>query len=489
MWVIAILAGVFIFVNTQPIRPHDFWWHLALGREIVSTGNIPAFDVYSFTMPGEPYPSYQMFWLIDSALYSIYLIGGPALVVFIQSLLITAAYGLLLWLCRKIAGSWRIAVLATIFAVALGINNWNVRPQTISFLLGVLYLLAIYSYRLRPRWGWLAIFPIGMIIWVNSHGSFIIGLVLIGIWIGAEIWEVISARYHNDEISLRKSFWAAWISLGMALVASLINPRGLGIISYVRTLTGSQVVQNLVPEWASPSFNDIYGTIFLISLMLSAVVLAISPKRPYFFQIVTFLVFGILGLKTTRGVIWFGLVMAPIMADHLAALNDNFRAQESKSKVRAGSPVLNLTILIILIAAMLISLPWFKEELPFPRNKAGLISAETPLAATEYLLSEQVEGELFHDMGFGSYLIWAAHPDYRVFADPRIELYPRDLWWDYVAIANALPGWEDLLQKYEFNALMLNVVDQSALVNALGGSSNWIKIYQDSVAAIYVKDD
>jgi hypothetical protein len=223
--------------------------------------------------------------------------------------------------------------------------------------------------------------------------------------------------------------------------------------------------------------------------MLSAVVLAISPKRPYFFQIVTFLVFGILGLKTTRGVIWFGLVMAPIMADHLAALNDNFRAQESKSKVRAGSPVLNLTILIILIAAMLISLPWFKEELPFPRNKAGLISAETPLAATEYLLSEQVEGELFHDMGFGSYLIWAAHPDYRVFADPRIELYPRDLWWDYVAIANALPGWEDLLQKYEFNALMLNVVDQSALVNALGGSSNWIKIYQDSVAAIYVKDD
>ena len=85
LWVVVILAGVFIFVNTHPIRPHDFWWHIAVGREILTTRQIPHIDIYSFTAPGAPYASYQMFWLMEMVLYTIYRIGGPALIVFHQS--------------------------------------------------------------------------------------------------------------------------------------------------------------------------------------------------------------------------------------------------------------------------------------------------------------------------------------------------------------------------------------------------------------------
>ena len=34
LWALIVLAGIFIFVNTHPIRPHDFWWHIAIGKEI-----------------------------------------------------------------------------------------------------------------------------------------------------------------------------------------------------------------------------------------------------------------------------------------------------------------------------------------------------------------------------------------------------------------------------------------------------------------------
>jgi hypothetical protein len=113
-------------------------------------------------------------------------LGGPALVIFIHSLMISFAYGVIFWICKKITNSWRIAAFGGLFAAALGLNDWNVRPQGITFLLASLILLVIYTYNKNTRWYWLVIIPLVMLIWVNSHGTFLIGLVLIGIWWGRE---------------------------------------------------------------------------------------------------------------------------------------------------------------------------------------------------------------------------------------------------------------------------------------------------------------
>ena len=54
LWVLIVLTGIVVFVNTHPIRPHDFWWHMAAGREIAKTGRIPTVDTFSRTMAGAP---------------------------------------------------------------------------------------------------------------------------------------------------------------------------------------------------------------------------------------------------------------------------------------------------------------------------------------------------------------------------------------------------------------------------------------------------
>ncbi len=171
-----------------------------------------------------------------------------------------------------------------------------------------------------------------MLIWVNSHGTFIIGLVLLGIWWGEEIWKRIIQRnnlLHNIET---RQLVVPGIMLGITALVCLINPRGFGIIDYLQTLTGSSVVQNLVTEWAPPAFGTVMGTIFFCGLMACAIVFALSPIRPSFYQIITFLIFGILGLKTSRGSVWFGLVMAPIIASHLSAIANNIQMAERKSR-------------------------------------------------------------------------------------------------------------------------------------------------------------
>lgn len=488
MWVITVIVGIFIFVNTQPIRPHDFWWHIALGREIVSSGGIPEIDIFSYTMYGAPYPSFQMFWLADIVLFGVYDLGGAELVVFVQSLLITVSYGLLLWLSWKLSNNWQIAALATLFAVALGINNWNVRPQTISYLIGILFILAIYSYRSRARLGYLAVFPIGMLVWVNSHGSFVIGFVLLGIWLADEGWGVLVFYYKAKKVKSLNSVFPALITFVLTLGICFINPRGLGILSYIQNLTGNPMVQDLVPEWAPPSFDNLSGIIFLIGFMISAVILSVSPKRPSFFQLVTFVVFGILGLITIRGSVWFGIVIAPVIADHLANLSEGFRKEQSPRFSRARAKMVNSVILILLLIGAVISLPWFKIYLPLPPLKAGVISSETPIQATEFLLNEELPGEIFHDMGFGSYLIWAAKEDYKVFIDPRIELFPIEIWRDYVVISNGLPGWMELLEKYQINTVMVDSETQVRLKGNLEESPQWSKIFEDHAAVIFVQD-
>ena len=485
LWGLAALVGIFVFVNTHPIRPHDFWWHITIGREIISTGQIPTIDIYSYTANGQPYPSYQMFWLMEIVLYELFNLGGPALVIFIHSLVICSAYVIIFWICKQSSKSWRVAAFGAIFAAALGLNDWNVRPQGITFLLASLFLLAIYEYRKYRKWGWLVVFPLGMLVWVNSHGTFLIGLVLMVFWLGQTIWDAIQLRNSVENRIAKRLVLTASIIFGITTLTCLINPRGSGIINYIKTLTGNSVVQNLVTEWAPPTFNNLMGTIFLLGLMGGAIVLALSPQRPNIIQIMTFLVFGLLGLKTSRGSVWFGLAMAPILAEHISSIVNQLQTVERRPMNLEGSRTLNIIFAIVIIAMGLLSLPWFKSALPLPQAKAGLVSEETPVQATQVLLKENPTGRVFNSMSFGSYLIWAAYPQYQVFVDPRIELFSEKTWLDYLNISNASVNWETLLNNYEVNILMLSPVEQPALVEAVQESGGWELLYKDTSAFLF----
>jgi hypothetical protein len=310
---------------------------------------------------------------------------------------------------------------------------------------------------------------------------------LIGIWWGQEIWTAVRTMMRHEVIPNKKKVLLPGIMLLISGLACLVNPRGVGIVNYLQTLTGNSVVQNLVTEWAPPRINTLMGGLFFSGVIVSVVVMILSPKRPDFFQVVTLLVFGILGIRTSRGSVWFGLVVAPIVADHLTAIVGRYQKPAENEGKTGGSRVLNITLLVLILLLGVISLPWFKNMLPFPAAKAGLISAETPVTATEQLLVKAPPRQVFNSMSFGSYLIWAAYPQYQVFVDSRIELFPEKVWLDYLKISNAEGDWENLLQAYGVNTLMLSPSDQPALVKAAQISESWKVIYQDEVAYIFIR--
>ncbi len=467
---LAGLAGIFVFVSTHPIRPHDFWWHLAVGRWILQAGRIPTVDMFSYTRAGAPYPSYTMYWLADVLMYGLYALGGPALVVFSHSLLITAAYGLILWTAWGTSGP-RAAALGLLAAAALGIDDWNVRPQAFGFLAGALFLRGLAG--LERSQAWLVVFPLGMVLWVNTHGSFLIGLLLIGLMV---VGRAIEGRRARCSPALPGRFLLAF---GLAALATGLNPRGFGGYAYLIMMARNPVIQTMVPEWAPPGL-DRHGLLFYGVLALTAALLVIPPRRAPLPGVLIAGALALLGLRTSRGIVWFGMAAAPVLAAQIHALWPEHPG-------RRGVPALNALFLALLGGMALAALPWFKGWWPLPAAKAGLISAETPVTATAFLLRERPPGPLFHALSFGSYLIWAAQPDYPVFVDTRLELYPMAIWEDYLAISAAAPGWEGRLARYGVCTLMLSPVEQPALLEAVARSPGWERVYQDEVASIWVR--
>jgi hypothetical protein len=214
--------------------------------------------------------------------------------------------------------------------------------------------------------------------------------------------------------------------------------------------------------------------------------MAVSPRRANPGKILFFLIFGYLGLKYIRGAVWFGMVMAPFVADDLAALLAR-AGVISPPPAPPAARRLNAMFLVILAGLFVITLPWFKPLLPLMPEKAGLAGYETPIEATQYALVHHLPGRIFHGMAFGSYLIWAAQPTYPVFVDSRIEMYPPEIWAEYVQIGNGASGWDEKLRHYGVNTLMLEPKNQAGLIAAAESSGEWERAYTHPAVIILVR--
>ena len=500
LWPLLLLTVVFAIVNRHPIRPQDFWWHLRAGYDILTAGSIPTVDVFSYATPGQVYTGYYAYWLAEAVLFALHSAGGPAAVSFVQSLIITSAYGLLLLLCQRASGSWRIATVSTLIAILVGFDHWNVRPQAIAFPIGAAFLFTIDAYKRAPRRRLLLVFPVGMVIWVNCHGTFVIGLAMLGIWLLAELWEVVAAFFAGRRPEAR-GLSAAVLALVMSLAASLANPRGLSVTQYVNGLLSDPGIRLLITEWQPPTFDVRNGALFLVTLLLTAAILAISPRRPTAYQLLTFLAFGVLALDTGRGTIWYGIAIAPVLSDHFAALVRQYSESQRRSvrvaantrvgtgSVRSdqhGATWLNIAFVAVLTVGAILSLPWFKVVMARSGSNVSYYSPETPIAATSALLEQHLPGRLFHGFSISSYLLWAAWPEYQVFTYAR-EGVPPGVWQEYRSISNAPADWQERLATYDVNTLLLSTQEQPALVAAARASPNWRLVYSDDYSVLLTR--
>ncbi|GAB4216370.1 MAG: hypothetical protein OHK0022_57420 [Roseiflexaceae bacterium] len=480
VWLAAALVLVALRPLLTAVQPHDFWWHLAMGREILAHGGVPTVDSYSYTRAGEPF--YDQSWLAQLLMYGLHRLGGVELLVIVQALVILLAYGLLLRLCVLRSGRLRLSVALLLVTLPVVFDNWNIRPQSYALPLFAAVLTIVSEYRLglsRRLW----LLPPLLALWANIHGTFVLGLGLIGItWLGEVLKRFGSRSQSADEAQLKTqnsklktlAFWGALSGL-----AILLNPGGSAIIGYVRGLLGSNAVTTLVTEWAPPTVRDTGGVLFFLLLIAAATLLIYARRRPDLTDMLLCGAFLWLALGASRSIIWFGMVVLPLLAVQAATL------LPPPGQPVPGAPVLNRALIGMLALLLVLGLPWVKPLL-LPPPVGAVLAPETPVAATQALRTLPAPPQrLFHAMSYGSYLIWAA-PEQRVFIDPRIELYPYQQWRDYLnlGLGNNVP---ELLRSYGFDGMLLSKTEQSALISVIRREPAWVLQYEDTQSIIFLK--
>ncbi len=475
LWGLATVALVALRVQLTPIAPNDFWWHLATGRLIASSGHIPQLDQFSYTRAGMQY--YNQPWLAQLAMYRVYQIGGPALLELVQAVIIGGTFALLFRLCRTAGVSARLAALVTLCGALVAMDNWQIRPQTYALPLFMSSLYILERWR-RAGGAALCLLPLLMIVWVNLHGTFTLLLVLCGAYLAGPLFDRL---LRHDRATWHWTAWrrlAAWSAV--ALAVTLLNPRGLAIWFYVANLLGNQSVSQLVTEWASPLRNpaELMTIVFWLLLAVFGVLIIWCRRRLTATHALLAIGFTILALQSVRNILWWGSIAALISAYLLA------RERPVTNRRPVELPLLNRLIAGLLALLLLATLPWWKEGLGLPPELGNLLSLQTPRRATIQLqLLPTPPQHLFHEMGFGSYLIWAA-PGERVFVDPRIELYPYEQWRDYILLGQGR-SIDELAQHYHFDGWLINPATQRDLLTALDHDPHWQRVFATNEAVYF----
>lgn len=481
LWLLVVLAAFGFVVALVPLPPNDFWWHLRIGALIVAERRLPAANMFGWTLPAEAPFTYGA-WLGEVLLYLLYRAGGLPLVIFVRNGLALLAFGLVGLEARRRSGSWRLAALATALAAGMALNNLIVRPQIWSWLPFLAFYLLLTRYRegrLSPRW--LFVLPPLMAFWVNAHGAFVLGPVLLGlIGLGVGVERLGGRRAGAPPLG---PLVGSGLLTGLAL---LLNPQGPRILGYVHRLLTDRPSQTLVVEWASPTPHGVANVLFYLSILILILALAGSRHRLAPAEQILLLAFLWLAWSGQRYVIWFGMVAMPMLAHLLAGWLPPWPWPPPPPRR------LNTGLAITLFLPVLAAQPWWVERLPLPEaywkqvwrgSPAGpLVGVETPVYAAEYLRAHP-GGRLFNEMGYGSYLIWAL-PGEKVFVDPRVELYPYELWLDYLRISQAVRH-PALLDHYGIDRVLLDKVLQPELARALAEDPGWEKEYEDARAQIW----
>lgn len=465
---VLLIGGVAIMARTFYLDP-DVWWHIKQGEIILSTHQVPTKDIFSITLAGRPWTAYE--WLGDVLLAAMYQIGGmrglEALLIILGSAILIALYALATIRCCNS----KAAFVATAALFLLATVSFNLRPQMLGYLFLVLTLIALERFRQGKRRSVWAL-PVMMLAWVNAHGSWIIGLGVIGVYLASGLME-----FRIGDIEARR--WSPSDRLRLAGVfvfcagATLITPYGTSLAKYPFDVAFSLPlgVANVV-EWRSIPFGAPVGILFLVAL-LGLVVLQVVSRLAWRVEEFTLFLFAATATCLhIRFLLIFVPVFAPILATILAPRVPRYERKEDRS-------FLNATLMVAILAIIV----WYFPSQADLRHNAG---KNFPIDAVEYLNRHTIPGPMYNSYGFGGYLIWSRGPEHKVFMDGRSELYERGgVLADYLEIENIKPDALSLLRKYGFQSCLIN--QGSPLATVLAALPDWQNIYEDSTSVLFVR--
>jgi hypothetical protein len=491
-WVRLLLPAVVVFFAAASDRNYqtDLWHHLARGRSIAASGRLLDEDRFTYTVAGQRLRDVNWGWQV--VFFKLFQAGGLALVQTVNAALLAATMLVLTWFSWRQSGSLRSAMLAGLFTF---FGLWQlllIRPQTLSLLLFVVLLVVLEAAKRQRKL--LVVPPLIMALWVNVHGGFPIGLVIIGAAVVARVLDAAFSE-HADTAGAAGAprswprrllpCWPWLACLAASGLATLANPYGWGVYKYVLQTAGRASTRH-IDEWLPPSMHQLTGFVWVLSLLALLGLFAVSPRRPTRRELCLLGSLLPLAAGSVRMIAWWLLAAAPVLAAQLAA---RWPALRDDAAQENPTPAAALTCLAF-AAVAIVGTPWIERANPALWLPGRAHRTETDLQAIADHLSPACTGRVFTRFAWGEYLGWALADRFTVFADGRIEIFPDAVWAEYSAITRGRSDWDEVLGHYQVTHLVLDAASgyHAELLPQVRRSAQWHEVVQCGDAVLFERN-
>jgi hypothetical protein len=496
----ALLIGP---LSNRPLADSDIGWHIRTGEQILATHSVPRVDSFSFTMQGQPWFAWE--WLYDALLGIVHNSMGMNGVVWLAALLMATTFAIVFR--QLLARGTGLPVAIPLWLLVLGASSIHVfaRPHIVSWLFTVLWFLALERWEQGSAPSWLRwFFPASMLLWVNLHGGWLLGMGLLAMYAVAAFVE---SWRGPDEIArilcAHRSRALAWTFLASAL-ATVVNPYGVRLHEHIYRYLGNRYLMNRIAEFRSPDFHGWGQRCFVMILVL--VLIAAAGNRgkmrlSHWLVVVSMVWVGFYSVRNVPvSAMLLAFVIGPGLWESVAGLAERAGAWSpvrgsagwlasfaARAGVREFQLRGHLWPALAVIVALAVCLNGGRVGSQSVIHKE-FDAEHFPSRAVDYLAREQSTAPVFIPDQWGGYFIYRLYPRRLVLIDDRHDLYGSDRFREYLILMQAEPGWKDLLVKWRIQAVVLP--KDSTLASLLQQlPQEWARVYEDKSAVVMEREE
>ncbi len=451
----------------------DSLWHLAAGDWIREHRSIPYSDPWSFTTEG--YQWLNISWAWDIALSVIHerfgWHGAFAFNAFVLAIILVTVFINCILRSGNILIALFVLVAAGLFIVI------NLRPLQITNAMTAIWILLLGSIlRKQLRARWLIALPFTMLLWVNSHGGFVVGAIMLGAFF---IQSIIDKEY-----LLSRQLFVTGIA---TIIALFCNPYHISIIEAVwRPLTTT--ANEFIIEWQPLSFNIgnllRFGGYIALFLMLpirrKSHILPVEYALAYFWLV--------MALSSTRHLPIFAIISAPITAyalhGVLARNFPNFASSLARIPMRYNDRI-PAQVMLVLCFLFVCWVPTSMAAKMYGQTEVTVASLKPEL---DFITAHYPNTRFFIDFDVAAIAVYESRGKIPVFVDPRTETaFPPEVIKDYGRFLKGDEGWENIFDKYNMGGAMIANTTIDGVIDRFSSRKDWETVFKGPKATIFVR--
>ncbi len=497
-----ILPSLFVIfylsLTLTQIITTDTWWNLSDGRAFFSNGRLPATDPYSYVTEGKVWANGS--WLSGVLLYPVYLLGGGRALVLLQVFIVALVFFLLQSIrTRKFS---RIAFISLALCLLTAEPRYQVRAELFGLLSAAifLWLLFQYQYGLGISKVFLG-FILTMIFWVNTHASFPLGLLLIGIFLAGELLTSLLVKKGRmisemNPLSTKRQIWLAGILVAL-LIATGITPYGYAVwkIPIFFHEHGKFVRENL-SEWVPLSVDwfrkvgPVASWAIVLSIIGAVSGIILNMKRASLSWVFIWIFSLAMFISSVRHVGFFAMATLPILLLNWSNILEQWQTHRlASSKTFQKSVIAAACVFMVFVSFDQLTDRGVLQRASYQAFGLGFYERTTPKEAISFVKLNNLPSNIFNSYDLGSYLMFH-WPERKVFIDTRMWFRGAEDFKNYIDLMREPEKyWGPLVEKYGIETVILKHLSRETdvLIPYLFKHPEWATVFCDARGIIFLK--